>query len=184
MLQLHNNMNNCTPVNIMSNILSLNFPTEKMCKTRDIFSARLQSYVTENKKWLEAAIIGEIGNNTFDHNFTYAADHPRGLYCDFNYMDTCIVLADFGRGIRSSLEEVISVDSDIEAMEIAFTKRISGRAPEQRGNGLKFVKQTIIENNWYLYYQSGSGCCKIDNKVITFFESEKYFTGCFAIVCF
>ncbi len=94
------------------------------------------------------------------------------------------MLADFGRGIRSSLQEVISVDSDIEAIEIAFTKRISGRAPEQRGNGLKFVNQNISENNWHLFYQSGNGCCKIDNKVITFSESEKYFTGCLALVCF
>ena len=37
-------------------------------KTRDVFTARIQSYVLETKKYLEAAIIGEIGNNTFDHN--------------------------------------------------------------------------------------------------------------------
>jgi len=41
---------------------------EHFSKTRDVFSARVQSYVLETQKYLEAAIIGEIGNNSFDHN--------------------------------------------------------------------------------------------------------------------
>ncbi len=34
--------------------------------TRDIFTARLESFIISTKKYLESSIIGEIGNNTFD----------------------------------------------------------------------------------------------------------------------
>ena len=37
---------------------------EYFSKTRDVFTARLQSYIPETEKYPEAAIIGEIGNNT------------------------------------------------------------------------------------------------------------------------
>jgi hypothetical protein len=39
--------------------------------TRDIFTARLESFIIDTHSYLEAAIIGEIGNNTFDHNFIF-----------------------------------------------------------------------------------------------------------------
>ena len=97
--------------------------SECFSKTRDIFTARLQSYIIENKKYLEA-------------------------------------------------------------VKIAFTKRISGRSPEQRGNGLKFVSETIQQNNWYLYFQSGSGSCLIDGKKVNFIEKSPTITGCLAILNF
>jgi hypothetical protein len=97
---------------------------------------------------LEAAIIGEIGNNTFDHNFVFENEYPRGVYGNFSYCNKYTVLADFGRGIKQSLLDVLpSLKSDVEAVETAFTKRISGRSPEQRGNGLKFVSETIQQNS-------------------------------------
>ena len=72
----------------------------------------------------------------------------------------------------------------IEAVEIAFTRRISGRAPEQRGNGLKFVTEAIQENNWHLYFQSGLGSCSIDINGITFIEKPVSIVGCLAIINF
>ena len=157
---------------------------EYFSHTRDVFSARLQSFIRETEKYLEAAIIGEIGNNTFDHNFGFYSDFPRGVYCNFA-ANPFIVLADFGKGLKQSLMAVLpSISSDIEAIETAFTKRISGRSPEQRGNGLKFVSETIQQNNWHLYFQSGYGTCSIDIKGVTFCESNILLNGCLAIIDF
>ena len=69
-------------------------------------------------------------------------------------------------------------------MEIAFTKRVSGRSPELRGNGLKFVAETIQLNNWNLFFQSGSGSCSIDKRGITFQEEKAAVIGCLAIIDF
>ena len=153
--------------------------------TRDVFSARIQSYVLETKKYLEAAIIGEIGNNTFDHNFVYQNNHPKGVYCDLSYRQKYAVLADYGRGVRQSLLSVLPfIKSDREGIETAFTRIISGRSPEHRGNGLKFVSGTIQQNNWHLYFQSGSGSCLIDRNGIMFTERQISLTGCLAILDF
>jgi hypothetical protein len=158
---------------------------EYFSETRDIFAARLQSFIIENKKYLEAAVIGEIGNNTFDHNFIFENNSLRGVYCNMAYQNQYTVLADFGRGIKQSLMDVLpSIQSDTEALEIAFTKQISGRSLEQRGNGLKFVSETIRQNNWHLFFQSGSGCCSIDNAGVNFFTAADTLPGCLAIINF
>ena len=153
--------------------------------TRDIFTARLQSYILESKKYLEAAIIGEIGNNTFDHNFEFRANYPRGVYCNTAYKQKYVVLADYGMGVRQSLQRVLpSITSDKEAVETAFTKRISGRSLEQRGNGLKFVSDSIKQNNWHLYFQSGFGSCSVDRNGIEFQDRAFSLPGCLAIINF
>ena len=96
-----------------------------------------------------------------------------------------MVLSDYGRGVKQSLLQVVpSITSDMEAIEIAFTKRISGRAPEQRGNGLKFVAETIQENNWHLFFQSGIGSCSIDKNGITLSQEALSHAGCLAIINF
>jgi hypothetical protein len=77
-----------------------------------------------------------------------------------------------------------SLGSDVEAVETAFTKKISGRHPEQRGNGLKFVASTIQKNDWHLFFQSGYGSCSIDHAGIRFFEAPSAVIGCLAIINF
>ena len=69
-------------------------------------------------------------------------------------------------------------------VEIAFTRRISGRSPEQRGNGLKFVSEAIQQNNWHLYFQSGSGSCSIDGSGIRFLGKPLSLKGCLAVLDF
>ena len=158
---------------------------ECFSETRDVFTARVQSFVLETEKYLEAAIIGEIGNNTFDHNFGFNGTYPKGVYCNVTYMRKYAVLADYGKGVRQSLSFVLpSIASDVEAVEIAFTRRISGRSPEQRGNGLKFVSETIQQNDWHLYFQSGYGSCSIDRNGIQFSEMAFPVIGCLAIIDF
>ena len=170
---------------IFEMLACFNGSKEKFSETRDVFTARMQSYILETKKYLEAAIIGEIGNNTFDHNFIFENNHPRGVYCDLSYRKKYVVLADYGKGIKQSLLSVLpSIGSDLEAVETAFTKMISGRSPEQRGNGLKFVSETIQKNNWHLYFQSGFGFCTIDQNGKQFSENAHTIKGCLAILDF
>jgi len=166
-------------------LVCFNDGNEYFSETRDVFTARMQSYILGTKKYLEAAIIGEIGNNTFDHNFIFEDNHPRGVYCNLSYKQRYIVLADYGKGVKQSLLSVLpSIGSDVEAIETAFTKMISGRSPEQRGNGLKFVSETIQQNKWHLYFQSGSGSCSIDENGIRFFEKTLSLKGCLSIIDF
>jgi len=159
--------------------------TDYFSSTRDVFTARLQSFILRSKKYLEAAVIGEVGNNTFDHNFIFGEQYPRGVYCNLSYKDKYIIIADYGRGVKGSLSLVIpSITTDMEAVKIAFTRQISGRSPEQRGNGLKFVSETIQQNNWCLFFQSGNGTCSIDKKGLLFTESSTFLQGCLAIINF
>jgi hypothetical protein len=168
-------------------IMEDGFEKDKDCFsiTRDIFTARLESFIIDTNKYLEAAIIGEIGNNTFDHNFMFRNIYQKGVYCNYKFQEKYIVVADYGRGIRASLKQVIpNIQDDLEALKTAFTEKISGRSPEQRGNGLKFVSETIQNSNWDLYFQSGNGCCFINKDGIKYSKSDTSLLGCLAIINF
>jgi hypothetical protein len=167
------------------NAMQDGFEKDKSCFsiTRDVFTARLESFIIETNKYLEAAIIGEIGNNTFDHNFMFKNMYQKGVYCNFSFQEKYIVIADYGRGIKASLIEVIpDIQDDLEALKTAFTKRISGRAPERRGNGLKFVSKTIQDNNLDLYFQSGNGYCNINKEGIKYSTNDISLSGCLTII--
>ncbi len=90
---------------------------------------------------------------------------------------------DFGCGIKNSLSKVKkNIKSDFEALKIAFTQIISGRAPEQRGNGLKFVLNSVVENQWNMYFQSGDAYCIIDKSGYSFGNAMQNYNGCFCIL--
>ena len=151
-------------------------------KTRDIFQARLDNLTTETEKYLEIAVIGELGSNTFDHNFIYSNDYIRGVY--LNYKPKTTVIADFGQGIKSSLKTLYSVDNDLDALKLAFKEHVSSRNKEDRGNGLKFVSESVQENGWELFFQSGIGCCSIDKNGMKFYNSDISIIGCLIIINF
>jgi hypothetical protein len=177
-----------TPISVES-ILPLyreGFPghDEYFCNFRDAFSARLDSYIRKSERYLEGAILGEIGNNTFDHNFNFTESFPRGIYFDHDAADF-IVLADYGSGIRETLSRVVpTLSSDVDAVETAFTKVISGRAPEQRGNGLKFVLSGMVDNQWTMYFHSGHATCRVADGVVRYESSSSFVSGCLAILGF
>lgn len=140
-----------------------------ICFSRDVFNARLNSFFltlsggnrfSNNELALLAACIGEIGNNSFDHNLGRWRDVPG---CLFGYetgeKDILLWIADRGRGIFSTLEKVYpDLQDDQQALHVAFEKKISGRAPEKRGNGLKFVRSVINgDQDKGLFCQSGVG---------------------------
>lgn len=124
-----------------------------VCSTRDVFQGKLDNLHCElsrktnfeKEAALFVAVMGEIGGNCFDHNLGQWQDIPG---CWFqNGMDEellWILIADRGQGILSSLRKVEpALQTDQDALEIAFSKKISGRSPERRGNGLKFVRSII-----------------------------------------
>lgn len=113
-----------------------------------------------NSLSLLAAVVGEIGNNCFDHNLGQWRDQP-GCWLGFDVTSGTarFWIADRGQGIRVSLARVLpDLKDDQEALEVAFRRVISGRAPERRGNGLKFVRSVINgDDEKGLYCNSGDG---------------------------
>lgn len=172
---------------------SIPFQIEKKyyCETRDIFQARLDTMVNfllsnskiiENDIYILSAITGEIGNNSFDHNLGNWTD-VIGIF--FNYKlsknKLTIILADRGQGVLATLKRVKpELKNDEEALFVAFNEKISGRAPESRGNGLKFVKKSIEEIKKHLLFISGTAKLEL-NKKIKISKTEKI-NGCLAII--
>ena len=132
------------------------------CQTRDEFQARLEKLqsvlgrkVPLNALSLISAVAGEIGNNSFDHNLGNWPDIP-GIFFSYDMSNCRIILADRGQGILATLKRVKPEISDASmALKVAFTETISGRFPEARGNGLKFVRSVIIGNPFTLNFQTG-----------------------------
>lgn len=162
------------------------------CQTRDVFQARLDRMVRnllenigEENAYIISAMAGEIGNNSFDHNLGSWTDIA-GVFFAYEFSDKKlkIVLADRGRGILATLKRVkLELKNDEEALKTAFTERISGRAPENRGNGLKFVKENTQNKKMHLTFISGNGKVEINEKM----EIEKIndrISGCLAILSF
>lgn len=163
------------------------------CQTRDIFQARLEKLqsVFKNKVSLSAisllsAIAGEIGNNSFDHNLGNWPDIP-GVFFSYDMKEDIIVLADRGQGILATLKRVRpELNNSGEALKVAFTETISGRMPEARGNGLKFVRSVIVKNNFTLSFQTGDAYLHLkqnDEEVIVE-KADLPIRGCFVIIGF
>ncbi|MFH1412434.1 MAG: MerR family transcriptional regulator [bacterium] len=171
------------------------------CPDKSIFKARLSKLefqlskdnylATDYRFSLVTAIIGEIGNNSFDHNIGKWAD-TTGVFFGYNLSERIIILADRGQGILTTLKRVkTKLSTDKEAIQVAFTEYISGRAPENRGNGLKYVRE-IVEGNTddinietlSLNFQSGDAeiFIKYNIKGLNIKNLETYNQGCFALL--
>jgi len=164
---------------------------DTLCSTRDLFQARLEKLLhdllkitSENAAYLLVAIVGEIGNNAFDHNLGNWRD-VAGLVFDIDLAGREIILSDRGQGVLATIKRVKpDVKNDEDALRIAFTKVISGRFPEQRGNGLKFVKKVVVENNFYLKFYSGAAVCQIDSYGLKLDSGKVIIPGVLALIKF
>lgn len=164
-------------------------PEEWYCQTRDVFAVRLQSFVIRLEKsihadaYLLSAVTGEIGNNSFDHNLGNWKDVP-GIYFAHDAVKQLIVLADRGQGILSTIRRVRpDITDDRSALDIAFTKVISGRFPEQRGNGLKFVLEVLRDKHWSLGFESGYSILSVSKKGgMKILQSAYEVYGCFVVI--
>src|SRR3989338_10028935 len=169
-------------------------PTKFYCSNSAIFQTRLIHMqdllmdVTELNQIfsLIVAMAGEIGNNSFDHNLGNWPDIP-GTFFGYDIHKRNIVLADRGLGILATLKRVKpELITDGEALRMAFTEVISGRAPESRGNGLKFVRKVIAENPLSLLFQTGDSELKLsrDGDELNIYETKEIISGCFAMISF
>lgn len=162
---------------------------EQLCQTRDVFQARsarllpiLQKSVSEELSFLLLAAVDEIGNNSFDHNLGNWRDIA-GAVLAHDEKNRTIILADRGQGVRQTISKVrANLKNDEEALQVVFTEIISGRAPEQRGNGLKFVKKIVQENNLALAYYSGQALGEITGGTMTIKHNDNSIPGMLAVI--
>lgn len=163
------------------------------CRTRDVFQARLEAFQSKltstasvDASSLITAVAGEIGNNSFDHNLGNWPDIP-GIFFSYSMRNRTVVLADRGLGILSTLQRVRpQLTNSEDALKVAFTETLSGRYPETRGNGLKFVRSVIIRNPFTLYFQTGDASLflKESDKDIMVKKTDTSIRGCLAIIGF
>ena len=169
-------------------------PAKFYCSNGAVFQTRLtrmQDILVEVKELapifsLVVAVAGEIGNNSFDHNLGNWPDTP-GIFFAYDINKRIIVLADRGLGVLATLKRVKpELNNDEEALRVAFTEVLSGRAPENRGNGLKFVRKIVAENPVGLLFQSGVGELILtkDSDSLDIKQSREPFRGCFALITF
>ena len=167
--------------------------SDMYCKTRDIFQARLETFQSKLSRIapittvsLITAVAGEIGNNSFDHNLGNWPDIP-GIFFSYSMRNRDVALADRGLGILSTLQRVRpQLTNSQDALKVAFTETISGRFPETRGNGLKFVRSVIVNNPFTLYFQTGNACLSLkkNDTDIKVKKTNTFIRGCFAIIGF
>lgn len=167
------------------------------CPDRSIFKARLSklSFLLSKDKNLNLnykssmiiSVIGEIGNNSFDHNLGSWEDEI-GIFFGYNLAEKRIILADRGQGLLKTLKRVRPKLSTHEsAIKVAFTEYVSGRAPESRGNGLKYVRRIIETETKTLELHLQSGNAEIRIKRDSNFEIKKvenFNKGCFTILSY
>ncbi|MCX6810834.1 MAG: helix-turn-helix domain-containing protein [Candidatus Berkelbacteria bacterium] len=169
-------------------------PSIFYCGNSAVFQARLSKleHILMNQPGFERlfsviiAIAGEIGNNSFDHNLGKWPDIP-GIFFGYDINKKQIVLADRGLGILETLRQVRpSLKNHTEALMVAFTEILSGRSPEKRGNGLKFVREVTTTQPIDLFFESGDGEVRIKapDKEFRLTRGQEILRGCFVIIQF
>src|SRR3989344_5896240 len=164
-------------------------PNSVYCQTSPVFQARLgkMQAILKDANAIEhfsllVAMAGEIGDNSFAHNLGNWPDVPGVLFA-FDINKKQIILADRGRGVLKTLKRVRpELVTHEEALRVAFTEIVSGREPEKRGNGLKFVRKVISENSINLFFQSGDAELQLGGAKteIDINKSQDNIRGCFA----
>ena len=172
----------------------IKFPGTFYCPTSSIFNARLtkMEYALMQEPGFEklysliVLIAGEIGDNSFAHNLGKWPD-TSGIFFGYDLAKGIIVLADRGLGILETLRQVRpELPSHVAAVEVAFTEFISGRAPERRGNGLKLVREVVIERPIDLFFTSGDAEVRMQgtDKVFKVTRGQRIVRGCLAKIEF
>lgn len=173
--------------------------SEFYCPTRDVADGRLSKLfiagisagLSENNSSLLAAIAGELASNCFDHNL---GAWPDITGCWFSFTNTTngliVLVADRGQGILKSLQRADSrIISDKQALNIALTEQLSGRKPERRGRGLKFVVNALENQFSNSVFQLFSGNARfagkfpLDQKIVEYIKTDQVpIHGTFALL--
>ncbi|MEK7558207.1 MAG: helix-turn-helix domain-containing protein [Patescibacteria group bacterium] len=171
-------------------------PSLYYCSDSSIFQARLvkmqEKFKTEGDALLKenfsliVSVAGEIGNNSFDHNLGSWPD-VSGIFFGYDINKRQVVLADRGQGILKTLKRVKpELIDDQEALKVAFTEVISGRSPEARGNGLKYVRDVVTKSLKSLFFRTGNGELNLEvgSPNLDVKKTENSFHGCIALITF
>ncbi len=170
------------------------FPKQFYCPNSAVFQAKLTKFETllmqkpgfDKLFSLIVAIVGEIGNNSFDHNLGKWPDDP-GIFFGYDVNKGLVVLADRGLGVLETLRQVRpALANHVEALKVGFTEIISSRAPERRGNGLKYVREVVAAYPMSLFFTSGDAELRMKDpgKQLLITRSQILTRGCFATVEF
>lgn len=172
----------------------IEFPGTFYCPTSSIFNARLtkMEYALMQKPGFEklysliVLIAGEIGDNSFAHNLGKWPD-TAGIFFGYDLTKGIVVLADRGLGVLETLRQVRpELPNHVAAVEVAFTEFISGRAPEKRGNGLKLVREVVMEQPIDLFFTSGDAEIRLQgsDKAFRVTRGQRIVRGCLAKIEF
>lgn len=146
------------------------------CIFRDELEARLASKVRrmfrhfglgDVDEALATSLVGELGNNVFDHNDGSWPTSVRGAIILAQHNPTKrrieVVVADPGIGFRGSLmarDPLIA--SDVDAIKLGLSG-VTGRVGEPRGNGLRVIQDwTINKFAGIVRIHSGTGLVIVD----------------------
>ena len=169
-------------------------PKDFYCQDSSVFLARITkmtSLMMQNQNMkdlfsLLGSVAGEIGNNSYDHNIGKWPD-VHGIFFGFDLNKKQIVLADRGVGILETLKRVRPGLKDHKgAVEVAFTEIVSGREPEARGNGLKYVRNVIAKNPINLQFQTGDAKVNLQsgNRDLNIETAKQSIRGCLALITY
>ena len=98
-----------------------------------------------------------------------------------------VVVVGRGLGILEALRQVRpELPSHVVAVEVAFTEFVSGRAPEKRGNGLKTVREVVVEQPIDLFFISGDAEVRMQglDKIFRVTRGQRVIRGCLAKIEF
>mgnify|MGYP001579768511 CR=1 FL=1 len=132
-----------------------------------------------DKAQIATAIIGELGNNVFDHNLgSWPLNIGGAIILGQNFPNkkkVKMIVSDPGIGFKNSLKHK-KPKNEIEAIKLGL-KGISGWVGVKRGNGLKIIQEwTINRFSGILKIQSGDGLVILEAKEIKS-RVEKKITG-------
>ena len=170
------------------------FSDQFYCQNSGIFQARLvkmealmlKDKSAKNLYSLLTSMAGEIGNNSYDHNLGQWPDTP-GIFFGYDLGKKQIILADRGIGILETLKRVRpELKNHEEALKMAFTEIISGREPEARGNGLKYVRNVISKNPINLLFQTGDAKVNLHSgsRDLNIETAKQSIRGCLALISY
>lgn len=145
------------------------------CIYRDEFDARLGRFIkmfntfglNENDSRLATAVVGELGNNVFDHNSGNWPTDIGGCIIEAQHYPNLrsieIAIGDPGVGFYESLRvRFPDMKNDIEAIKLGLAGN-TGRLGEIRGNGLKLIQNWTIQNfSGKVMIHSGNGLVTVD----------------------
>lgn len=157
------------------------------CESQPRFQSRLmkmQKLLEQQEKeipWFSLIVlaVGEMGNNSFDHNIGNWPNVP-GIFYAYDLKKGQVVLADRGRGVLVTLQNARpELTSSVDAVRMAFTEYVSGRTPERRGNGLKSVRTIVETYPISVLFRSGNAIATLRHgEEMKIEETDETIPGC------